>query len=57
MNVLVRLGYALRKKGAIGYIGATNNSVWDEDYYWGVGSDSEIEEEADSYEETGLWRI
>jgi PKD repeat protein len=24
-------------KGAIGYIGASNNSYWDEDYWWGVG--------------------
>ena len=24
-------------KGAIGYIGASNNSYWDEDYYWGTG--------------------
>ncbi len=25
-------------KGAIGYIGGTNNTYWDEDYYWGVGA-------------------
>lgn len=24
-------------KGALGYIGASNNSLWDEDYWWGVG--------------------
>jgi len=24
-------------KGAIGYIGGSNSSYWDEDYYWGVG--------------------
>ncbi len=24
-------------KGAIGYVGASNNSYWDEDYWWGVG--------------------
>lgn len=24
-------------KGALGYIGGSNNSYWDEDYYWGVG--------------------
>ena len=24
-------------KGAIGYIGASNNSLWDEDYWWGCG--------------------
>ncbi len=25
-------------KGGVAYIGATNNSYWDEDYWWGVGS-------------------
>ncbi|MCD6113077.1 MAG: hypothetical protein J7J86_07405, partial [Bacteroidales bacterium] len=25
------------KKGALGYIGASNSSYWDEDFYWGVG--------------------
>ncbi|MBK6346609.1 MAG: hypothetical protein IPF68_11875 [Bacteroidales bacterium] len=24
-------------KGAVGYIGCSNNSYWDEDYWWGVG--------------------
>ncbi|MFB3910479.1 MAG: C25 family cysteine peptidase [Candidatus Eisenbacteria bacterium] len=24
-------------KGAIGYIGGSNSTYWDEDYYWGVG--------------------
>ncbi|MBU1071799.1 hypothetical protein KKG45_00980 [bacterium] len=27
-------------KGAIGYIGASNSTLWDEDYWWGVGSGS-----------------
>lgn len=27
----------VRDKGAIGYIGCTNYSYWDEDYYWAVG--------------------
>ena len=25
-------------KGAIGYIGGSNSTMWDEDYWWGVGS-------------------
>ena len=25
-------------KGAIGYIGGSNNTYWDEDYWWGVGN-------------------
>ena len=25
-------------KGAVGYIGGSNNTYWDEDYWWGVGS-------------------
>jgi hypothetical protein len=27
-------------KGAIGYIGGTNSTYWDEDFYWGVGAGS-----------------
>jgi len=27
----------LEDRGGIGYIGATNNTQWDQDYYWGVG--------------------
>ena len=26
-----------KDKGAVGYIGCTNDSYWDEDYYWSVG--------------------
>ncbi|MEX2370270.1 MAG: C25 family cysteine peptidase [Bacteroidales bacterium] len=27
----------LKDRGAVGYIGGTNDSYWDEDYYWSVG--------------------
>ena len=27
-------------KGALGYIGGTNSTYWDEDYWWGVGFES-----------------
>jgi Peptidase family C25/Propeptide_C25/Secretion system C-terminal sorting domain/Peptidase family C25, C terminal ig-like domain len=30
------------EKGAIGYIGASNSTFWDEDFYWGVGTTSSI---------------
>jgi hypothetical protein len=40
-------------KGAIGYIGASNNSYWDEDYWWGVGA-GPIIGSGPSYEQTGI---
>jgi hypothetical protein len=40
-------------KGAVGYIGGSNNSYWDEDYYFGVGV-GQISEDPPSYEETTL---
>jgi hypothetical protein len=40
-------------KGAIGYIGGSNSTYWDEDYWWGVGY-GPILGYGPSYEETGL---
>ena len=40
-------------KGAVGYIGGSNSTYWDEDYYFGVGVGA-ITENPPSYEETGL---
>lgn len=40
-------------KGAIGYIGGSNSTYWDEDYYWGVGV-GPITQDPPSYEETTL---
>ncbi|MCF8234925.1 MAG: T9SS type A sorting domain-containing protein [Bacteroidales bacterium] len=40
-------------KGALGYIGGSNNTMWDPDYYWGVGVGT-ISENPPPYEETSL---
>ncbi len=41
-----------RGRGALSYIGCTNDSYWDEDYYWAVGTGPIME--FPTYEETGL---
>ncbi len=43
-------------KGAIGYIGGSNSTYWDEDYWWGVGfhSSSEINGTAYPVASTGI---
>jgi hypothetical protein len=40
------------EKGAVGYIGCSNDSYWDEDYYWAVGVGSPNADP--KYAETGL---
>ena len=40
-------------KGAVGYIGASNSTYWDEDYYFGVGV-GQISQNPPSYSQTGL---
>jgi hypothetical protein len=39
-------------KGAIGYIGGSNSTYWDEDYWWGVGAGPVSAHP--TYEQTGL---
>jgi hypothetical protein len=41
-------------KGAIGYIGASNVSYWDEDYYFGVGYRGTINATASAYSASAL---
>ncbi len=36
------------KKGAVGYIGGTNSTYWDEDVYWAVGSRTTISTSSNS---------
>ncbi len=40
-------------KGAVGYIGGSNNTLWDEDFYWSVGFTSNINANT-TYQNTGL---
>jgi len=42
-------------KGAIGYIGGSNNTMWDEDFWWGAGSCSSNSIGANTtYAQTGM---
>ena len=41
-----------KEKGAIGFIGCSNDSYWDEDYFWAVGAGSVSLEP--TYQTTGL---
>jgi PKD repeat protein len=40
-------------KGGIGWIGGTNSTYWDEDYWWGVGY-GPVDGDGPSYSETGI---
>lgn len=40
--------------GGVGYIGASNNSYWDEDYWWGVGGGKAIVAGGPPYDATKL---
>lgn len=54
-SVPVSLGEAFLRaegKGAVGYIGGTNDTYWNEDYYWAVGLGPIVPNP--SYKETGL---
>ena len=50
-------GEALLQKangGSIGYIGSSNNTYWDEDYWWGVGGGKAIVAAGPPYDATKL---
>ena len=44
----------VENKGAVGHIGASNNTYWDEDYWWSVGNTSNITANNGTYSGTGL---
>jgi hypothetical protein len=42
-------------KGALGYIGGSNNTLWNEDYWWGVGNGTTSGiGDGETYESTGI---
>lgn len=41
-------------KGGVAYIGGTNNSYWDEDYWWGVGAKGTANGTAPAYSASAL---
>ncbi len=41
-------------KGGVAYIGASNNSYWDEDYWWGVGGGKAVVAAGPPYDATKL---
>ena len=41
-------------KGAVGYIGGSNNTYWDEDFWWGVGNGTTPPPTNPTYQQTGL---
>ncbi|MBW6514756.1 MAG: hypothetical protein K0B87_08380, partial [Candidatus Syntrophosphaera sp.] len=50
-------GEALIRKangGAVAYIGGTNNTYWNEDYWWGIGYKTPIQAEPHPYSATSL---
>ena len=54
-NGVTCFGEALLRKskgGAVGYIGGSDNTLWDEDYYWSVGAGPITANP--NYQETGL---
>lgn len=51
-----------RNSGAVGYIGAANDTFWDEDFYWSVGkpvsftiSDTNVENHTSENTQTGVY--